>query len=499
MTATKVTKAEAGRSFGIVGGLGPLAGADVLFKLLKALHADSRAGPCDVIFEQHPFRDPTHSRTATVEQKLYIFDMIRDFERRGVRTVVLPCFLSHTFIDQLQENASLKVVDMIDALVVHVRRCYPSARRIGVLTSDYMREEKCFERYFQAPEFEVLHPRALGGTDCVTTAVYGDEGIRNGNLEGRAVELIREACIDLLAQGAEVILPGLTEVALVSGQIALSVPVTDSNLVYAEHVATGQYADRARPFKVGVVGGVGPAATVDFVQKIVRSTPASRDQDHIKLVIEQNPQIPDRTSNLVGNGPDPTVALYATCKKLEAGDADLIAIPCNTAHAFVERIQPYLNVPILNMLTVTVDHLRRAFPALREVGLLATSGTIESGVYRKALASHGLKQTTPGNGLQARLMNAIYGPRGVKAGFTKGECVEDIHAALNDLIDRDIEVVILGCTELPLLLPQASFTSHNGRVMRLVDPTEILAKRCVAYARREATVGTVGRMTKIDA
>jgi aspartate racemase len=480
---TEVTQAEPGRSFGIVGGLGPLAGADVLFKLLKTLHADSRAAHCDVIFEQHPFRDLTRSRAATVERKLYVFAMIRDFEKRGVRTVVLPCFLSHTFIDELQENTSLKIVDMIDALAFRIRRDYPCARRIGVLTSDYMREQRCFERYFQAPEFEVLHPRSLDGTDRVTAAVYGNEGIRGGNLGGRAVELIREACIDLLAQGAEVILPGLTEVALVSGQIALPVPVMDSNLVYAEHVASGQYADPARPFKVGVVGGVGPAATVDFVQKIVRNTPASRDQDHIKLVIEQNPQIPDRTANLVGNGPDPTVALYATCKKLEAGDANLIAIPCNTAHAFVEHIQPYLNIPILNMLTVTVDHLRRAFPALREVGLLATSGTIESGVYQKALESRGLKQITPDNGLQARVMNAIYGPRGVKAGFTQGECMEDLNVALNDLIDRDVEVVILGCTELPLLLPQASVTARNGRVVRLVDPTEILAQRCVAYAR----------------
>ena len=131
---------------------------------------------------------------------------------------------------------------------------------------------------------------------------------------------------------------------------------------------------QARPFKIGVVGGVGPAATADFMQKIVRNTTAARDQDHIKIVVEQNPQIPDRTANLIGDGPDPTVALYATCKKLEAGDADLIAIPCNTAHAFVERIQPYLSIPIVNMLHETVQHLAQHAPgaaprgAARHVG-----------------------------------------------------------------------------------------------------------------------------------
>jgi aspartate racemase len=217
----------------------------------------------------------------------------------------------------------------------------------------------------------------------------------------------------------------------------------------------------------------------------VRNTPATCDQDHIKVLVEQNPQIPDRTENLIGEGPDPTVSLYATCKKLEAGDADIIAIPCNTAHAFVERIQPYLNVPIVNMLTVTVDHLRSTFPALREVGVLATSGTIASGVYQRALEAAGLEQVVPSPALQARVMNAIYGPRGVKAGYTSGECMEDIVAAVDALIERGVEVIILGCTELPLLLPQGERRGASGEVAWLADPTDILAKRCVAYARGE--------------
>jgi aspartate racemase len=231
-----------------------------------------------------------------------------------------------------------------------------------------------------------------------------------------------------------------------------------------------------------VVGGVGPAATVDFIHKIVRATPARRDQDHIKLMVEQNPQIPDRTENLIGNGPDPTISLYATCKRLEAGGADIIAIPCNTAHAFVERIQPYLAVPIVNMLTVTVRYLRETFPALRAVGVLATSGTVASGVYEKALESQGLRQIVPGPALQARVMEAIYGKEGVKAGFTTGQCQEDIVAAINGLIAEGVEVIILGCTELPLLFPQTDFTGRNGARVRPIDPTDVLARQCVAYA-----------------
>jgi aspartate racemase len=251
----------------------------------------------------------------------------------------------------------------------------------------------------------------------------------------------------LIARGAEVVLTGLTEIGLVVEQLDLPrVPLIDSNLVYAQYVVSGEYGGQARALKIGVVGGVGPAATVDFMHKIVRNTPATRDQDHIKVLVEQNPQIPDRTESLIGEGQDPTLSLYATCKKLEAGDADIIAIPCNTAHAFVDRIQPFLNVPIVNMLTVTVDYLRTTFPALREVGLLATSGTIASGVYQHALEAAGLVQVVPGPALQARVMYAIYGPRGVKAGYTSGECMEDIAAAVDALIERGVEVIILGCT-----------------------------------------------------
>ena len=471
------------RSFGVIGGLGPLASADVFFKLVKSTPATGDADHFDVVFEQHPFRGAGATSAATIERKLYIFDLIRAFEKRGIDTVVLPCFLSHTFMDELKANSPLQIVDMIEALRNHVRRKFPSVRRIGVLASDYTRHDGLFERYFSAPEFEVVHPRIDGTIDLVTRAVYGEDGIKSGHLLSQPVALLRAACDDLIAQGAEVIVPGMTEIALIADELGkLGVPLIDSNLAYAQYVVSGHYESPAKLFKVGVVGGIGPAATVDFMQKIVRNTPAKRDQDHIKLLVEQNPQIPDRTDNLIGDGPDPTISLYATCKKLETGDADIIAIPCNTAHAFVQRIQPYLNIPIVNMLTVTVETLRDSFPSLREVGLLATSGTVASGVYREALEAEGLRQIVPSPMLQARVMNAIYGEKGVKAGYTTGQCLDDIHAALQGLADEGVEVVILGCTELPLLLPHAFWLSAGGQTITLVDPTDILAKRCVSYA-----------------
>ncbi|WP_175853438.1 amino acid racemase [Burkholderia anthina] len=474
---------NARQKFGVVGGLGPLGSADVFFKMVKATPAASDEEHVELIFEQYPFKGSGAGSAATTERKLYVFDMIRAFEKRGVTTVVLPCFLSHTFIDELKANTRLRIVDIVEAVRCHVQRKYPGATRIGVLASDYVRNSGLFETYFPAPQFEIVHPRLHDGLDLVTEAIYGADGIKRGNLRGRPVELLRRACADLADQGVQVIVPGLTEIALVADEIgAQRVPLVDSNLAYAQYAVTGPSGSRAATFKIGVVGGVGPAATVDFLNKIVRNTPASRDQEHVKLLVEQNPQIPDRTENLVGTGADPTISLYATCKKLEDGDADVIAIPCNTAHAFVERIQPYLGIPIVNMLTVTVAYLRDTYPALREVGVLATSGTIESGVYKKALESQGLRQVAPTPALQARVMDAIYGKHGVKAGFTTGQCEDDIGAAIDALIADGVSVIVLGCTELPLLLPGGEYVTSNGNRATLIDPTDVLARTCIAHA-----------------
>jgi aspartate racemase len=261
--------------------------------------------------------------------------------------------------------------------------------------------------------------------------------------------------------------------------------LVDSNQAY---VRAALSHNRAGPgqVKLGVVGGVGPAATVDFLGKLVKNTPAGKDQDHIKVVVEQNPQIPDRTAHLVGEGTDPTVSLYSTCKRLEAADAALIAIPCNTAHAFVERIQPYLSIPIISMLETTAEHLREHLAPSAKVGLLATTGTVQSGLYAEAIARVGLDLLVPDAPHQEQVMSAIYGPSGVKAGFTSGLCGTQLLAALDHLVDRGAQAVILGCTELPLVLAASEALEVGGRKVRVVDPTELLARRCVGLALASA-------------
>jgi aspartate racemase len=467
---------------GIVGGLGSLGAADVFQKIVQALPCGDGQTQADLIFEQHPFREGARPGDASASQngrKLYVFDMIRSLESR-VDAIVLPCFLSHTFLDELKAELRVPIVDLMEALRDDVARRHPGTRRLGILTSDYVRADGLFERHFPAGTWQLLYPRGNLQGRCVMAAIYGPEGIKTGHLQGDSVELLAQACRDLLDQGAEVIVPGFAEIPVVIDALrSRGIPIVDSNLIHARHAVSRHATQAIRPFRIGVVGGVGPAATVDFLAKIVRHTPAGRDQEHLKVVLEQNPQIPDRTGNLLGDGADPTIALYSTCKRLEASDADIIAIPCNTAHAFVERIQPYLSVPIVNMLVETVEEIRRRFPGRRRIGLLATDGTVSSGVYRDVATNAGLELLVPDEARQRLVMTSIYGPQGVKAGFTSGPCREHLLGALASLVERGAEVVILGCTELPLLLQQSDDFAVAGRTVAIVDPTEVLARKCI--------------------
>lgn len=477
---------EKPRRFGIVGGLGALGSADLFVKLVKSLPSHGGRDQPDIIFEQHPFDDgacPGDESAGAHARKMYVFDMMRRFEERRVEAVILPCFISHTFLEELRPEIRLPVVNIMEALRQHVERRHPGVRRIGVLTSDYVRKHRLFEQWFDAERWNLVYPQSAVQHDCLMAAIYGDQGIKAGHLQGQSIDLLERACRDLLAQGAEIIVPGFTEIPIVADALsARGLPIIDANQVYARHAATYGGTVFSRPFKIGVVGGVGPAATVDFLNKIVRNTPASRDQEHVKVVVEQNPQIPDRTENLIGDGVDPTVAIYATCKKLEADEADIIAIPCNTAHAFVERIQPYLSIPIINMLFETVEYVRTRYPDVREVGLLATSGTVRSRVYHDLVERAGLRLLAPDDDNQARVMRAIYGEKGVKAGFTEGECRDDLLQALAHLVEQGARVAILGCTELPLLLQQSDDFPIAGTRVVLLDPTEILARKCVSLA-----------------
>jgi len=479
------------KKYGIVGGLGAVASADILLKLVKSTPALGDHDHLDISFEQHAYDDAGAVADETYNpnhRKFHVYDTLKEMERRGCEVALLPCFISHCFLEEIAPELGLSILNILDAMREALERDFPDVRRIGVLTSSFVRKQRLFDRAFQG-DWEVIYPDPQVQAGAVMEAVYGAEGIKAGRLRGRSVTLIAEACRELTDQGAEVIVPGFTEIPILCEVLRseIQTPILDSNQAYANHAIAYDSASGGRAFKLGVVGGVGPAATVDFMDKVVRRTKAARDQDHIKMVVEQNPQIPDRTANLVGEGEDPTIPLYATCKRLESEGADAIAIPCNTAHAFVERIQRHLDIPIINMLSETVDYIRRVHPGARRVGLLATLGTVQSGVYQEILEAADLSVVLPDQPMQQRVMEAIYGEAGVKAGFMEGSCRDHLAAAITEVGAKGAEVAILGCTELPLIAPEAAC---DGLI--LLDPTEILALRCVSLAQGEETAIHLG-------
>ncbi|MCX5058942.1 MULTISPECIES: aspartate/glutamate racemase family protein [unclassified Streptomyces] len=225
---------------------------------------------------------------------------------------------------------------------------------------------------------------------------------------------------------------------------------------------------------IGILGGMGPAATADFYAKLVSMTPGHSDQDHLRTVIWSDPTIPDRTEALLGNGTDPTPWLLNGSRVLREAGATVIAIPCNTAHAFVPRIADHVGLPIVHMIGEVARHLATLRPTVRTAGLLATTGTVQAGLYQEWLDRYGIRLALPDpTSRQDEVMAAI---RAVKAG-NNGAATAPLADAALQLTGQGAQAIIAGCTEIPLGLPADAVD------VPLIDPAVILARALVRRAR----------------
>jgi len=227
---------------------------------------------------------------------------------------------------------------------------------------------------------------------------------------------------------------------------------------------------------------MGPLATVDLYQKIIEETPATRDQEHLHVIIESNPAVPDRSEALLSGGEDPTPLLRSGALRLAAAGADFIIVPCNTAHAFLPRIAPDLEIPLISMIDETAKTLAAQLPG-SAVGILATAGTIWTRLYQDAIEREGLSSLVPDEAGQARVTAAI---AGVKAGQTGVEQTTLVQATAAELVMRGAQSLIVACTELPLILWQEHVT------VPLFDPTRILARAAVSTALGSAKLAGEG-------
>lgn len=219
----------------------------------------------------------------------------------------------------------------------------------------------------------------------------------------------------------------------------------------------------------------GPAATADFYAKLVSVTPADTDQEHPRTIIWSDPTVPDRTEALLHRGPDPTPWLIRGSEILRAAGATLIAIPCNTAHAFVPTISEHVGLPVVHMIDEVARHLAAMRPSIRVAGLLATDGTMRAGLYEEWLDRAGVALTVPdGTAQDTEIMPAI---RALKAGV-RGEVVsQSLAQTAHRLIGQGAQAIIAGCTEIPLGLTPASLP------VPLVDPALILARAVLEHTR----------------
>jgi len=247
--------------------------------------------------------------------------------------------------------------------------------------------------------------------------------------------------------------------------------VTDFDQLAFEVGSEREWTVHTNPQVIGVLGGMGPAATADFYAKLVNSTVASSDQEHPRAVIWSDPTIPDRTQALLEGGEDPTPWLLRGVKGLEQAGATMIAVPCNTAHAFVPALQKHTDVPILHMIDKTTEYL--AHRHLTSVGLLATSGTARMGLYQDRAIAWGLEALVPDEDSQQQVMAAILE---VKGGRRAPQVAARMADAASGLVSRGAQAVIAGCTEIPLVLSQQMLS------VPLVDPTQVLAEATLAQA-----------------
>lgn len=225
---------------------------------------------------------------------------------------------------------------------------------------------------------------------------------------------------------------------------------------------------------LGVIGGMGSYASLDFYKKLIELTPANIDQDHLHIIIDSNAHIPSRSDAILYNTADPVPNIHQSLKMLENSGVDLIAIPCNTSHYYFSSFRSSITTPIVNIVESAVANLKANYPDIRYIGVLATNATIISGIYQKELIKNGFQPLILNEENQAKYISqAIHGEKGIKAGYFGQENTDLVLQACDNLLVRGAEAIIGACTELPLVI------SQENCPLPFIDSTKVLAQVCV--------------------
>lgn len=230
---------------------------------------------------------------------------------------------------------------------------------------------------------------------------------------------------------------------------------------------------------VGIIGGMGPNATVEFLRKLLMFTNANTDQEHIRFLLDNNPKIPNRHEAIKGSGESPGPMLAETAHNLQQAGADFIVMPCNTAHAFSNMIVEKLTIPFTNMVTLAVKAIERNPVKPEKVGILAASGCLHAGLYQAALDYYGYSYTYLEDADLQEFMRLIYT---IKSGENRATLRSQMVSLAHLLVKKGATCLISGCTEVPLVL------NADDLEVKLVDSTDVLARYTVSYAKNEIEV-----------
>ena len=226
---------------------------------------------------------------------------------------------------------------------------------------------------------------------------------------------------------------------------------------------------------IGIIGGMGPMATCDLMKKLITHMNVKTDQEYIRICIDCNTNIPDRTAAILNNGETPLPEMVKSAMRLQSNGANVLTIACNTAHHFFDELKRYVDIPIIHMPQETAKTLKSQH--IQTAAVLATDGTIQSGIYEKALNDVGICPIYPNTEEQELIMTLIY--KCVKAGTPFDPYINKIVAMVNRLQNLGAQIFILGCTELPLIFDALSLD------ISYIDPTDVLARAAVQQCRND--------------
>ena len=231
--------------------------------------------------------------------------------------------------------------------------------------------------------------------------------------------------------------------------------------------------NKTKKLTAGVLGGMGPLATVDFMSMVIDHCPIVTEEDHVRLLVDQNPHIPNR--QIVSNNKSNKIGsmLADGAKKLEAAGVDFIVMPCNTAHMFSDDVKAEINIPFIDIVDETINEITEYFSDKVSIGIMATAACINAKIYQEGLSHKGKTCLLPDNHFQDECMKGIFS---IKEGSNLLDPSVTLTSVANHLVDKGAELIIAGCTEIPLVL------ENKDLEVPLVSSTEVLAIKTIEYA-----------------